>query len=98
MLRISNSVMRQTSHGYHFDDHGRKYVRVWVSLNFIKIQVKIQPKKEMHILSNSVYFPYTITNNWVEITAEYHDIPRVGNPRMDIENYIDMRCREIWFV
>ena len=98
MLNISDSKLMLTSQGYHFDEHGKKFVRIFTSLNFIKIQVKIQPKKEMHILSNSVYFPYTITDNWVEITVAYHDIPRVGNPWVDIENYIDMRCREIWFV
>ena len=87
-----------TSQGYHFDDHGKKFVRVFTSLNFIKIQVRIQPHKEMHIKSISVDFPYTITDNWVEITVAYNDIPRVGNPWVDIENYIDRRCKEIWFV
>lgn len=98
MLRISNSRLMLTSQGYHFDDHGKKFVRVFTSLNFIKIQVRIQPHKEMHIKSISVDFPYTITDNWVEITVAYHDIPRVGNHWMDIENYIDMRLHEIWFV
>ena len=87
-----------TSQGYHFDNHGKKFVRVFTSLNFIKIQVRIQPHKEMHIKSISVNFPYCITDNWVEITVSYDDIPKVGNPWMCIENYIDDRCKEIWFV
>lgn len=98
MLRINNSRLTLTSQGYHFDEHGKKFVRIFTSLNFIKIQVKIQPHKEMHIKSISVDFPYTITDNWVEITVAYYDIPRVGNPWMDIENYIDKRLHEIWFV
>jgi hypothetical protein len=98
MLRISNAELRLVSHGYHFDDRGKKYVRVFSSLDFIKIQIKIQKHKEMHIQSISVDFPYTITNDWVEIIVAYHDIPRVGNPWMAIENYIDSRCKEVWFV
>lgn len=99
MLRISDSEMRLTSHGYHFDDNGRKYVRVWTSLNFIKIQVKIQPHKEMHIKSIDPNFPYVITNNWVEMTIPYHEIPKCCEVVwMNVEVYIDMRCKEIWFV
>lgn len=100
MLRISNSELKLTSQGYHFDDHGKKFVRVWTSLNFIKIQVKIQPHKEMHIDSIDASFPYTITDNWVEITFSYLDIPSWPgiSPRMGVEHYIDERCREIWFV
>lgn len=98
MLRISDAELKLVSHGYHFDEHGRKYVRVYSSLNFIMIKVKIQRHKEMHIKSISVDFPYKISDNWVEIIATYNDIPEVGNPWTCIENYIDMRCREIWFV
>lgn len=39
MLRINNSKLMLTSQGYHFDEHGKKFVRVFTSLNFIKIQV-----------------------------------------------------------
>ena len=98
MLRISNAELKLVSHGYHFDENGKKYVRVYSSLDFIMIKVKIQKHKEMHIQSISTSFPYRITDNWVEITVAYHDIPRIGNPRMAIENYIDSRCKEIWFV
>lgn len=100
MLRISNSELKLTSKGYHFDDHGRKFVRIWTSLNFVKIQVKIQPHKEMHIQSISVDFPYRITENWVEIVFSYLDIPSIPgmNPWLGVEDYIDKRCREIWFV
>lgn len=73
MLRISNSEMRLTSQGYHFDENGKKFVRVWTSLNFIKIQVKIPPHKEMHIKSISPDFPYKITDNWVEIIFTYEE-------------------------
>lgn len=98
MLRITNAELKLVSHGYHFDEHGRKYVRVYSSLDFIIIKVKIQKGREMHIRSIGMDFPYRITDNWVEITVAYHYIPRVGNPWMCVENYIDMRCKEIWFV
>ena len=100
MLRISNSEMKLTSQGYHFDENGKKFVRVWTSLNFIKIQVKIQHHKEMHIKSINANFPYNITDNWVEITFPYIAIamwPGISDWNT-IENYIDNRCKEIWFV
>lgn len=74
MLRVSNSEMRLTSKGYHFDDHGKKFVRIFTSLNFIKLQVKIPRHKEMHIKSISVDFPYVINDNWVEINFPYQEI------------------------
>ena len=89
MLRISNSQLRLVSQGYHFDEHGKKFVRIFISLQLIKIQVKIQPHKEMHIKSVSVDFPYNITDNWVEF---------VFYPGNDIMDYIDNRLKEIWFV
>ena len=98
MLRISNAEMRLTSRGYHFDENGKKFVRIFTSMEFIKIQIKIQPHKEMHIRSISTDFPYTITNNWVEITFAYNEIPHEGNMWLWVENYIDKRCKEIWFV
>lgn len=78
--------------GYHFDNNGKKFVRVWASFSYIKIQVKIQPHKEMHIKSRNVYFPYVITENWVEMTIDWS---LIDGYFMD---YIDMRCKEIWFV
>lgn len=98
MLRISDSELKLTSQGYHFDDHGKKFVRVFASLNFIKIQIKIQAHKEMHIKAISTDFPYTITDNWVEIRFPYQEIPKDGNPWLWVENYIDQRCKEVWFV
>ena len=100
MLRITDAELKLVSHGYHFDEHGRKYVRVYSSLNFIMIKVKIQRHKEMHIKSISADFPYRITENWVEISVSYSDIPSWPgiNPWMRVENYIDARCKEIWFV
>lgn len=73
MLRISDSELKLTSQGYHFDDHGKKFVRIFTSLSFVKIQIKIQPHKEMHIKSISSDFPYTITDNWVEIRFTYEE-------------------------
>lgn len=95
MLRIRKPKLKLTSQGYHFDENGRKFVRIFTSLNFIKVQVKIEPHKEMHILSKSVNFPYTITDNWVEMTFSYLEIPHGW---LGVENYIDERCKEIWFV
>lgn len=95
MLRMSNSEMKLTSQGYHFDENGKKFVRIFTSLNFIKLQVKIPRHKEMHIKSISPNFPYTITDNWVEITFAYNEIPHAW---LRVENYIDERCKEIWFV
>jgi hypothetical protein len=100
MLRISNSRLTLTSQGYHFDEHGKKFVRIFTSLNFIKIQVKIQPHKEMHIKSINVNFPYTITDNWVEIIFAYQDIaswPGINSWNV-VEEHIDRRLHEIWFV
>ena len=100
MLRISNSGMRLVSQGYHFDENGKKFVRIFTSLNFIKLQVKIPRHKEMHIKSISFDFPYIITDNWVEIIFQYQDItsiPTINYPNV-IENYIDRRLREVWFV
>lgn len=96
MLRISNSKLMLTSQGYHFDEHGKKFVRVFTSLNFIKIQVKIQPHKEMHIKAINASFPYTITDNWVEIIAHYWEM--YDEDWLSVNDYIDRRCKEIWFV
>lgn len=95
MLRVSNSELKLTSQGYHFDDHGKKFVRIFTSLNFIKLQVKIQKHKEMHIKSINESFPYTINDNWVEMLIPYTDIPHSWN---FVELYIDERLKEIWFV
>lgn len=101
MLRIRRYGFRLLSQGYHYDKNGKKFIRVFGNgLDYIKIQVKIQPHKEMHILSASVNFPYFITDNWVEITVPYADIPIwPGISGWNaVEEYIDIRCREIWFV
>lgn len=98
MLRISDSELKLTSQGYHFDDHGKKFVRIFTSLSFVKVQIKIQPHKELHIKSISASFPYKITDNWVEITVAYNEIPHVGNKWLWAENYLDERCKEVWFV
>jgi hypothetical protein len=52
----------------------------------------------MHIKAISTDFPYTITDNWVEIRFPYQEIPKEGNPWLWVENYIDQRCKEVWFV
>ena len=91
MLRISNPGMRLVSQGYHFDNNGKKYIRVFMSLHLIKIQIKIQRHREMHIKSIRANFPYNITDNWVEITHCYPD-------DCDIITYINKRCEEVWFV
>lgn len=96
MLRISSSELKLTSQGYHFDENGKKFVRIWTSLNFIKVQVKIQPHKEMHILAINKAFPYIITDNWVEMTFPYQEVNGYGWNA--VESYIDERCRKIWFV
>lgn len=100
MLRISRSEMRLVSQGYHTDERGKKFVRIFTSLTEVKIQVKIQKHKEMHIRSINVNFPYNITDNWVEITFAYQDITSIPliNYSGVVENYIDNRLREIWFV
>lgn len=126
MLRISGSKLMLTSKGYHFDEHGKKFVRVFTSLNFIKIQIKIQAHKEMHIKAISAKFPYVITDNWVEITFSYQEMFDCKNGCLKkyireysdvfglsatldqffkdnvswtyVDNYIDERCKEIWFV
>lgn len=95
MLRVRDSELKLTTQGYHFDENGRKFIRIWTSLNFIKIQIKIERHKEMHIKSIATNFPYTITNNWVEITTPYLEIDDKG--WLGVENYIDKRCKEVWF-
>lgn len=98
MLRVSSSGLKLTSQGYHFDENGKKFVRIFTSLNFIKIQIKIQRHKEMHIKSISTDFPYTITDNWVEMIFPYQDIEQCDNAWMTVDDYIDKRCEEVWFV
>lgn len=95
MLKVSNLGFRLVSQGYHFNERGKKFIRIFASLRELKIQIKIEPHKEMHINAISVDFPYTITKNWVEITVDYQDVPKdwVG-----IETYVNHRCDEVWFV
>lgn len=95
MLRVSDSELKLTSQGYHFDDHGKKFVRIFTSLNFIKVQIKIQAHKEMHIKAIRADFQYKITDNWVEMLIPYTDIPHAWR---FVESYIDERCKEVWFV
>lgn len=94
MLRIKDVELKMVSQGYHFDENGRKFIRIFTSLNFVKVQIKIIPKKTMHIRSISPDFPYNITDNWVEITFQYSDVP---NTPFAVESYIDKRCKEVWF-
>ena len=98
MIRISNSELKLTSQGYHFDENGRKFIRIFTSLNFVKIQIKIQKKKEMHIKSISTNFPYRITGDWVEIIFPYQMVQGSEKDPFAFENYIDERCKEVWFV
>lgn len=97
MLRIKASELKLTSQGYHFDEHGKKFIRIFTSLGFVKIQIKIQPHKTMHIKSINVNFPYTITDYWVEIIFPYQEIKKTGNSWFDVDAYIDERCKEVWF-
>lgn len=94
MLRIKGVEMKMISQGYHFDENGKKFVRIFASLDCMKVQIKIIPKKTMHIKSISPNFPYTITKDWVEITFPYCDVP---NRIFPVESYIDERCKEVWF-
>lgn len=95
MLRISNLGFKLVSQGYHYDEHDKKFVRVFASLYNLKIMIKIQRHKEMHIKAISADFPYVITDNWVEIVVDYQDIPKDW---LGIETYVNARCKEIWFV
>lgn len=95
MLRISNLGFKLVSQGYHYDERGKKFVRIFASVYNLKILIKIQPHKEMHITAISADFPYTITDNWVEIVVDYQDIPK---DFLGIETYVNERCKEIWFV
>lgn len=95
MLRISKLGFKLVSQGYHYDDRGKKFVRVFASLYELKIQIKIQCHKEMHIMAISTNFPYVITDNWVEIVVDYQDISKDW---LGIETYVNARCNEIWFV
>lgn len=83
------------SQGYHFDNNGRKFIRVFASLNAIIVRIKIPKKKVMHIKSISPDFPYTIMNDWVEIVIRHGEVP--GCNYRATENYIDKRCEEVWF-
>ncbi len=94
MLRVSKEV-HLISQGYHFDNNGRKFVRIFASLNAIIVRIKIPKKKVMHIKSISPDFPYTITNDWVEIIIRHGEIPSCNY--CATENYIDARCEEVWF-
>lgn len=95
MLRISDLGFKLVSQGYHCDEHGKKFVRVFASLRNLKILIKIQQHKEMHINAISADFPYVITDNWVEIVVDYQDISKDW---LGIETYVNARCKEIWFV
>ena len=86
MLRITRSELKLTSHGYHFDDRGRKYVRIFTSLDVVKVQVKLQPHKDLHV----IWMPgISFTDYWLEITFPYQS---------DIRGYIDQVLNKIWFV
>lgn len=95
MLRVSNLGFKLVSQGYHFNENGKKFVRIFASMRELKIQIKIQPHKEMHIKAISADFPYVITDNWVEIVVDYQYIPKDW---LGIETYVNARCNEIWFV
>ena len=92
MLRLKKSELKLATQGYHFDSNGRKFIRIWTSFSCIKIQVKIEPNKEMHIASRTANFPYFITDNWVEMVFDWSEINEY------FMDYIDARCKEIWFV
>lgn len=97
MLKIRKCGLRLLSQGYHYDENGKKFIRVYgIGLDCIKIQVMIQPHKEMHIKAINASFPYTITDNWVEIIAHYWEM--YDEDWLSVNDYIDRRCKEIWFV
>lgn len=95
MLRISHSDFRLTSQGYHFDERGcKKFIRIFTSLNFIKVQVKLQPHKDLHV----IWRPgISFTPNWMEITFPHVEICSDGNPWMYTENHINDILNNIWF-
>lgn len=95
MLRVSNLGYKLVSQGYHFDNHGRKFIQVWSSLYNLKIKIKIEQHKEMHIHAIDASFPYNINDNWVEIVVDYQDIDK---DFLGIETYVNTRCEEVWFV
>ena len=95
MLRVSNLGYKLVSQGYHFDRHGRKFIQVWSSLYNLKIKIKIEQHKEMHIRAIDASFPYNINDYWVEIIVDYQDIDK---DFLGIETYINTRCKEVWFV
>ena len=72
MLRINqihfDSKPVLMGHGYHEDERGRKYVRL-LRLNYVYIvQVKLQPNKDLHVISFRSSFPYRFTNSFIEFT------------------------------
>lgn len=95
MLKISNLGYKLVSQGYYFDSRGRKFIQVWSSLYNLKIKIKIEQHKEMHILAIDTSFPYNINDNWVEIVIDYQDIDK---DFLGIETYVNTRCKEVWFV
>lgn len=75
MLRISNTTeLSLVSQGYHFDDNGKKFVRIFTSLNVVRVQVKIPNHKELHIKSINTKFPYRFVGSFVEFEFAYQDI------------------------
>lgn len=94
MLRISKSV-HLISQGYHFDNNGRKFVRIFATLNAIIVRIKIPKKKTMHIKSISPDFPYKFVNDWVEIIIRHNEVPSRNYDAT--EDYINRRCEEVWF-
>ena len=107
MLKLS-AYVKMISEGYQFDDYDdmfaeenenrRKYVQILATLDFLIIKIKIPPHKEMHIKSINDSFPYIISENedgskWVTI-QEFH----FNVPYKEILEYIEKRCREVWFV
>jgi hypothetical protein len=50
----------------------------------------------MHIKAINASFPYIITDNWVEIIAHYWEM--YDEDWLSVNDYIDRRCKEIWFV
>lgn len=102
MLNLS-AYAKLISEGYQFDNYDdmfaeedenrRKYVQIWATLDFLIIKIKIPPHKEVHIKSIDTSFPYLIDDNWVSMQVFHFDVPY-----KKILEYIEKRCREVWFV
>lgn len=92
MLNISRDHSQIfIGHGYHTNERGRKYVRIYRMDNVYHVKVALEPHKDLHCLYDICY-PYNFTDSFMILVIDGYSIPPCR-----IWQLIDEKLNAVWF-